>query len=183
MTASLCSVADCPRIATSRGWCRGHYYRWYRHGDLQVHIPLPAKIAVACEAEGCDEERLANGLCNMHSIRMRNHGSLELPEPTVYSGDEHPAWKGKAVTYGPAHTRVVRDRGSASTHLCWNCGSQAQDWAYDHNDADELTCQKSGRTYSADPDHYLPLCRPCHKRIDNAARRGDLECVREVMSS
>lgn len=28
-----CSIDSCGRVSYVRGWCRGHYLRWYRHGD------------------------------------------------------------------------------------------------------------------------------------------------------
>lgn len=30
----ICSVDDCTTTTLARGWCRKHYYRWYRHGTL-----------------------------------------------------------------------------------------------------------------------------------------------------
>lgn len=29
----ICSVDECTRKATKRGWCQKHYDRWYRNGD------------------------------------------------------------------------------------------------------------------------------------------------------
>ena len=179
---AACSVQSCERVARARGLCSLHDERRRRTGSPMANKP-PMLKRTSCEVAGCERKHEANGLCNMHWLRMRDHGSLELPEPTVYYGSEHPAWKGSEVTYPPAHTRVVRARGSASLHICINCGGQAQDWAYDHDDFNELTCAKTGRLYSGDVEHYRPLCRPCHKRIDNAARRGDLACVLEVMTA
>ena len=34
-----CSVEGCHEEATSRGWCRTHYNRWYRHGDTDQLRP------------------------------------------------------------------------------------------------------------------------------------------------
>lgn len=31
-----CSVADCAKIATKRGWCEAHYRLWLRNGDPLV---------------------------------------------------------------------------------------------------------------------------------------------------
>lgn len=116
----------------------------------------------------------------MHYQRMRLHGSLDLPPAQYPTGPAAATWVGDEVTYKPAHFRVVARHGSASLHLCVNCGGKAQDWAYDHRDPNELKCKRTGRLYSADPNHYMPLCRPCHKRIDNAVRRGDLASALEV---
>jgi hypothetical protein len=53
-----------------------------------------------------------------------------------------------------------------------DCGRPASDWAYDHSDPDELVTTVRGALcrYSLDSDKYLPLCRPCHRRFDNAHR-------------
>src|SRR5215467_9540680 len=29
----MCTIHGCENIAVKRGWCHGHYMRWYRHGD------------------------------------------------------------------------------------------------------------------------------------------------------
>lgn len=73
--------------------------------------------------------------------------------------------------YGSAHDRVRRERGSARLHACRNCGGPATQWAYDYNDPQELQGVLRGASlrYSAHPEHYLPLCAPCHQRAD---RRG-----------
>lgn len=33
MAKAICKIEDCPDPAHSRGWCKGHYDRWLRHGD------------------------------------------------------------------------------------------------------------------------------------------------------
>lgn len=45
------------------------------------------------------------------------------------------------------------------------CGDQARHWAYDHADPDEIH-RPDGIAYSGKPEHYVPLCVPCHKRAD-----------------
>lgn len=39
MPDRTCSVADCDRKVSCRGWCKKHYERWQRHGDPLVVIP------------------------------------------------------------------------------------------------------------------------------------------------
>ena len=35
-----CSIPGCPRHRIARGWCRAHYERWRRHGDLAGDAPI-----------------------------------------------------------------------------------------------------------------------------------------------
>ncbi|MEV0733311.1 hypothetical protein [Polymorphospora sp. NPDC050346] len=77
------------------------------------------------------------------------------------------------LTYNGAHSRVKRERGSASRHLC-RCGKQAEQWAYSHADYDQVRMtegREAGKPYSLDPQHYSPMCRRCHARFDQARRR------------
>lgn len=39
MQKGKCAVDDCGKTAFQRGWCHGHYKRWWRHGD-----PLAGRI-------------------------------------------------------------------------------------------------------------------------------------------
>lgn len=68
----------------------------------------------------------------------------------------------------------MRNRGlcqtPASSHQCTHCDQRAKHWAYDHTDPAERTDPKMG-PYSTDLDRYLPLCVPCHKRFDLAAKQ------------
>lgn len=34
----MCSVDGCERVILARGWCRRHYYRWYKYGDHTVTL-------------------------------------------------------------------------------------------------------------------------------------------------
>jgi hypothetical protein len=75
----------------------------------------------------------------------------------------------QVTTYAAAHLRVVRERGDAAAHRCARCPSPADEWAYDHTDSRELL-DDVGRPYSLNPNFYLPLCRPCHRRFDAQQR-------------
>lgn len=77
-------------------------------------------------------------------------------------------WHKPVVNYRSAHGRVTLRRGRASDYLC-PCGQRAEDWAYDHEDSSEHK-SPSGLAYSMDPQHYKPMCKPCHARFDYARR-------------
>lgn len=69
-------------------------------------------------------------------------------------------------TYSGVHQRMPSLEGRA----CWQCGDPAEQWAYDHDDPNELVSEK-GLPYSLDQARYKPMCRPCHGRFDLEHRR------------
>lgn len=75
-------------------------------------------------------------------------------------------------SYSTVHFRIRRSIGSASSYPCVDCGRPARDWSYDGRDENELSQMIDGhrRRYSADPSHYTPRCRSCHKDYDNSLR-------------
>lgn len=107
-----------------------------------------------CRAEDCTTR-----------ARHSSHGLCTYHWRITISGYKSP------INYNGAHRRVYRAKGTASGHACICCGQQAQSWAYDHLDADELTGEDG--PYSTNPDHYHPLCWPCHNRMDKSLTRGD----------
>lgn len=77
--------------------------------------------------------------------------------------------------YATAHRKISLDYGLASEHECHGCKvRKADDWAYDHLDADEIvsTGTHGGMTYSLKPSHYMALCIPCHNKFDADHRAG-----------
>lgn len=39
-----CSVEECDRPHTARGWCQGHYDRWRDNGDVHAEVPLDRPV-------------------------------------------------------------------------------------------------------------------------------------------
>lgn len=167
----ICSVEDCAGAAgipgTARGLCRSHYYRLMKWGSVDAPLHVTVKRDPTCTIEGCEQKHRARGFCGKHLERWRVHG-----DPRVVAtrrGERHHRWAGSAPSYEATHKRTRRIRGLASRHECAHCTAQAAQWAYDHADPNELVGDDGhGKQlpYSADPDHYLPLCLPCHKRLD-----------------
>lgn len=132
--------------------------------------------AGTCSVDGCARGgRLTLGMCSGHYWRVRVHG------------DPGTAEIGKLSTsYEAIHSRIRSARGSASDHPCAACWSPANDWSYDHDDPDELdgtTRRGTPVVYSADPAHYVPLCRSCHSEIDahfSRDRRLDVARICEL---
>lgn len=153
----LCAVEGCGRKRRTREWCDKHYRRWLAYGDPLSLARVPGQT---CSVEGCAQDALARGMCGMHWKRWRKHG-----DPTIVVSN----WKGGVEAYGYTHVKIRRLKGSASEHICIECGAPAEHWAYDHTDPDEQTCPK-GRVYSTDPSHYQPMCRPCHATMDAGHR-------------
>jgi hypothetical protein len=79
------------------------------------------------------------------------------------------------ITYGAAHDRVERARGSASTYVCVDCWRQAAHWSLRHEAlVTHLGESPNGYAckYSGNPSDYEPRCAPCHVKYDS---RGALE--------
>ena len=81
----------------------------------------------------------------------------------------------KSNSYGAVHSRLPSHYGLR----CVRCERPAQEWAYDHADPRELISDR-GRPYSADPRHYFPMCRSCHRSMD--AARGPRPAARRMKS-
>ena len=75
MSDRTCSVEDCEKPACVRGWCRAHYERWRRRGDVSPETPLrPRMWELDCSVDGCDHPARLRGWCNAHYQRWRVHG-------------------------------------------------------------------------------------------------------------
>ncbi len=139
-----CTVKDCGRPAGGKGLCTAHRKRLKKHGSVQADIPVQLhQKGRVCAVSGCGKPYHALGLCQQHYHKTRSIRS-----------------------YADAHRAVKRKRGLASDYWCAACGSQAKHWAYDHEDPNERT-DDWGRPYSLDPEHYQPMCKPCHRKFDN----------------
>ena len=203
MSKAICSIDDCERATLCRGWCYSHYERWRRFGDPQA-TPVRERLvrpdsctecgskdlaggakgrcnpcyqswranrrsdSPRCTVPDCRKPAITEGICEKHRGRLRRTGTLEgVGRGTLNKKD--------VVEYEAAHHRVVAVKGRAKEHRCDHCGDRAQDWAYDHLDPEALVGVRNGCLYSLSPDHYIPLCKPCHKRFDiDWSRRASL---------
>ena len=116
----------------------------------------------ACNVEDCEAKAHSKGLCSKHYSRWARTGDVNTVRST------HPAEK-LSMTYAAVHLRLKREQGPAANHAC-ACGAPAEQWAYDHNDPDEVFGDTGAGKwqvwYSVDLNHYLPLCRACHTTLD-----------------
>ena len=155
---AACSVDGCERTVEARGLCKMHYTRWWEGREIGGAAPLTERGRV-CGMPDCGKPHVARSYCSMHLARWLTHGDPNV-RLFVPGGDD--------IGYGSAHQRVRRRRGSASQYPCAHCGSNAKDWAYDHADPNERIVENRGKRLpiSLSIDHYMPLCRNCHRNFD-----------------
>lgn len=68
------------------------------------------------------------------------------------TGENHPLWKGNAVSYTNLHVWVRRHKGKPI--ICAICGGMAQEWA------------NKSRKYKRRLDDWIALCKKCHRLAD-----------------
>lgn len=111
-----------------------------------------------CIIEDCPHMQVGRGWCTKHWCRWRRTGD---PMKVRKRG----AVRAAVVPYNELHTRLRLDRGPARMQSCRYCAATAGQWAYDHSDPNAI-CDVKNRYYSMDLSHYIPLCGPCHVRLD-----------------
>lgn len=72
-TSRLCSIPDCGKAHSARGWCRAHYQRWRRNGD-PLAGRVPPGTNVVCSIDGCERAADIRNLCPRHYRRWWAHG-------------------------------------------------------------------------------------------------------------
>lgn len=121
-----------------------------------------------CSIDGCENlaRYVSTGWCQTHYHRYWRTGTTDLRQRPLNT----------EIGYGAAHSRVRKFFGSASKFECFECGAPAQEWAYDGTDESARTGTVSVAgsdypvTYSVWPEFYMPMCFPCHRALDGAAR-------------
>ena len=78
---TTCAAEGCSRHADSRGYCHGHYLRWYSTGDVRAEVPFRRRTAVRCVIEGCGRTARARGYCRAHYARWLAGGDVRADEP------------------------------------------------------------------------------------------------------
>lgn len=74
-----CSIENCEKAATSRGWCDKHYRRWKRQGD-----PTKVRVAGICGVQGCSRKYKGYGWCWLHLRRWKATGNpLQTATPAA----------------------------------------------------------------------------------------------------
>lgn len=169
----ICSVADCDQPHFGLGFCRKHYNQQnYAKRAVPGGRKYPPRTF--CEVDSCGRPTKAHKMCGTHYQRFLRTGSpLVVRVAPHFAGAEHPNWRGTDISYGAAHRRVWKTKGSASLHLCVDCSAPANHWSYDHRDPNELMRPgPAPYVFSADPAHYEARCAPCHVGFDAAWRRA-----------
>lgn len=169
--SEVCAVDGCDRARVQREWCKAHYARWHKHGDVGSADVLDRSEPRICSIDGCTNPHDSNGYCSPHAHRARRYAHPE-GRPTKPPAGDRARWRKDEVGYMGAHNRTRRLKGNAKCQSCTHCGNPAHDWAYDHEDPNELHDDIGGYVvpYSVDPDHYIALCKSCHTTFDKQAQ-------------
>jgi len=116
----------------------------------------------SCSIDSCEGKLKAKGMCDKHYMRMRRNGDPLNPGRYEY--------KRGVRKYSSAHEFVIAAKGRAAEHNCLHCGEQARDWAYNHEDPNEVEQYrkqtKAVVAYSMHAEYYIPLCKHCHLEFD-----------------
>lgn len=161
-----CSVEGCEKRVLARKLCSMHYYRLMHHGGIGA--AQSTRPGGDCSIDGCGRPHKGYGYCGMHLRRLHRWGDSDV----VGVGGR--PWKDDAPGWAAIHKRLARERGKATDYSCVDCHGPAREWSYDGRDANELVGEANGfmLAYSLELAHYEPRCSSCHRKYDNAIRKG-----------
>lgn len=85
MVPKICSVPECNTSGPlSRGWCKMHYARWVRHGEVgtaEKQVSVVSWAGVTCKVDGCASQVRSIGYCLPHYKRFKRWGDATIRYP------------------------------------------------------------------------------------------------------
>lgn len=145
MPERTCSVVDCDKPHEARGWCKLHYERWKRLGDVRADIPPESRRPgprPVCSVEDCKAPEHSRGFCSLHYGRWRRHGDPLAGR--TRNGDG-----------GLAATHEWMARHFPYVGRCEYCGRVRK-----------THYASIGHTYTRNRLDWFELCARCHKWFD-----------------
>lgn len=173
-----CSVEDCDRTHSAKGYCTLHYKRYLRYGEPgAAETKRHDKQIRYCTVNDCNVQAKARGLCVNHYQRFTNHGTtdlLKLPNPNGYVRDNgyvvrynknHPVANKDGKVY--VHREVLYNAIGEGPHLChWDCGTELR-WR-DNLTVDHLDSNKTNNSL----ENLVPSCPNCNYTREGSYKRG-----------
>lgn len=131
MSQRSCAVSSCERPTYhQREWCKSHYDRWKRYGDVRADVPFQRKKPQGDRCSlGCEALPIARGWCSMHYNRWRLTGDpgpaarlyqKSIPEAAAKTCSSCRAEKPKTAFY-----KAPKNGDGRSSH-CKACMDRAQ---------------------------------------------------------
>lgn len=181
----ICNVKNCSCELYARGWCKAHYKRWLKAGDVRpneiIGYSVERVARVAEKLRGRTYGRRSKSWCDNiskakkgRSNGLEGHKMSETAKVKIRmanSGERNKNWKGNKVGYVALHERVRK----MLVRVCTHCKTTEKIEAALSHEAQSLKTdimKVNGKDrivrYSTDIDDYFPLCRPCHKQYDCA---------------
>lgn len=115
MSDRTCSVDDCNREVSCRGYCTKHYSQWRKHGTVreptQKLRTYPEMLP--CSVKGCDHTAKSRTLCSMHYQRWKKTGTTDCDRPLKRPTSEWCSIDGcdrKVRAFGWCQTHYMRWR-------------------------------------------------------------------------
>lgn len=128
---SICSVAECGKRHTAKGYCATHYARFKKHGSPHI-VERRKKGQTHCNVDGCSDPHHAKGHCARHHARFRQYGSPTagrdgtrsgaplkwIEEHRDYSSDDCLLWPFEVTHYGYGTVKHKGQKRVASRVMC-----------------------------------------------------------------
>lgn len=83
-----CLVDGCEAKHFGHGYCRNHYERWKRNGDVE----LRRDSSRGCYVEGCGRKHFGKGMCKPHYRRFLKYGDPLGSAPPPVRVDPYGRW-------------------------------------------------------------------------------------------
>lgn len=129
-------------------------------------------VMAECDCGSVREYALQN-LLNGVTVDCADRGQHPDPRAGRFRGD--------GAAYSTVHHWVAKKKGRAKDRPCLFCGAPAAHWAYMHGAQDQRLSaegtREEGMPYAVDVEQYEPMCRPCHRRWDNARASLPVHCL------
>jgi len=155
----VCSLDSCSRKRQTKLYCKGHYQRWYRTGDVNESQPLDVKSKGRKPGFKHSAETIERIRSSKTGISKRQPKGFKKPN---HSGENHWNWKG-GITSADKNERLkfwktvrplVFERDNFTCTVCHVTGGDLQvDHINKWSDYPELRFEL---------DNCRTLCVPCH---------------------